>query len=83
MHENPRVVVHVQDGLDRVFIEGTGARQTEQARLAALRRSYASKYDYHPDWSDSSKQVVFEVTPRVAHAWRAPRMHRTLVNFLF
>ena len=27
--------------------------------------------------------VKLSVRPRIAHAWKAPRMHRTLVNFLF
>ena len=38
---------------------------------------------YKPDWSDEKHQIAFRVKPRIAHAWKAPRMHRTLVNFLF
>ena len=80
---NPLVVVHVQDGLDTVIVEGAAARETDAALLGTLKRSYSTKYDYRPDWSDPSKQAVFGVSPRIAHAWKAPRMHRTLVNFLF
>jgi len=80
---NPRVVVHVQDGLDTVIVEGTAARHTDSNDLAGLKRDYLRKYDYSPDWSDESKQVVFKVTPKVVHAWKAPHMHRSLVNFLF
>lgn len=83
LQANPRVVVHVQDGLDTVIVEGTAARHREARDLEALKRDYVRKYDYRPDWSDERKQVVFRVTPSIAHAWRAPRMHRTLVNFLF
>jgi general stress protein 26 len=80
---NPLIVVHVQDGLDTVIVEGTAARHADRNDLASLARDYVRKYDYSPDWSDESKQVVFKVTPKIAHAWKAPRMHRTLVNFLF
>jgi hypothetical protein len=80
---NPRIVVHVQDGLDTVIVEGTAAKHKALRDLDLLKRDYVRKYDYHPDWSDPSTQVVFRVTPNIAHAWRAPRMHRTLVNFLF
>ena len=41
------------------------------------------KYRYKPDWSDERHQIVFRVKPRIAHAWNAPRMHRSLVNFVF
>src|SRR6266705_3211152 len=41
------------------------------------------KYEYKPDWSDEQHQIVFKVKPRIAHAWNAPRMHRSLVNFIF
>jgi general stress protein 26 len=80
---NPRIVVHLQDGMDAVIVEGTAARLKEKGRLDALKSDFTRKYDYTPDWSDETSQIVFEARPRVAHAWRAPRMHRTYVNFLF
>ena len=80
---NPRVVVHVQDGMDTVIVEGRAARLRGSEHLESLRRDYMDKYDYGPDWSDETRQVVFQVRPDVAHAWRAPRMHRSLVNFVF
>ena len=83
LNQNPRIVVHVQDGLDTVIVEGTASRERDHKELRALQAAYVRKYDYKPDWSDELAQVVFRVIPRVAHAWRAPRMHRSLVNFLF
>jgi len=83
LRANPRIVVHVQDGLDTVIVEGTALRETDPAVLGALLKEYARKYDYTPDWSNESAQVVFRVRPRVAHAWRAPKMHSNLVNFVF
>jgi general stress protein 26 len=83
LKENPRVVAHLQDGLDTVIVEGTVSRERDLKELIALQNAYVRKYDYKPDWSDESAQVVFRVRPRVAHTWRAPRMHQSLVNFLF
>jgi len=83
LKENSRTVVHIQDGLDTVIIEGTTARLRDKAELGSLMKDYARKYDYKPDWSGERSQVVFKVSPKIAHAWRAPRMHRNLVNFLF
>ncbi|HKT22156.1 MAG TPA: pyridoxamine 5'-phosphate oxidase family protein [Nitrososphaerales archaeon] len=80
---NPRVVVHIQDGMDTVIVEGTARRLTKAGEMSQLRREYVKKYDYEPDWSDDAKQVVFEVSPKIAHAWHAPKMHRSLVNFIF
>ena len=80
---NPQIVVHVQDGLDTVIVEGTASRERGPSTLAALKADYAHKYDYTPDWSDESGQTVFKVAPRIAHAWKAPRMHQSLVNFVF
>jgi Pyridoxamine 5'-phosphate oxidase len=79
---NPQIVAHVQDGLDTVIIEGTAAVANRGDR-DALRTDFVRKYDYEPDWSDDGGQVVFMVTPEVVHAWRPPKMHRTLVNFVF
>jgi len=80
---NPSVVVHIQDGLDTVIVEGRAAPETDPVVLRSLLKEYDRKYDYRPDWSDSRAQVVFRVQPRVAHAWKAPRMHANLVNFVF
>ena len=80
---NPRLVAHIQDGMDTVIIEGTAARLTRKVDLRLLLEDFVKKYDYKPDWSAKSGQVVFEVMPETVHAWRAPRMHRTLVNFVF
>jgi hypothetical protein len=81
--ENPRAVVHVQDGMDTVMVEGTVSRERNPKLLRSLKGDYKRKYDYSPDWSDEAAQVVYVITPRMAHAWKAPKMHRTLVNFLF
>ena len=83
LKSNPAVVVHVQDGFDTVIVEGRATPETDPAILGALLKEYARKYDYRPDWSDSQAQVVFRVRPMVAHAWRAPKMHANLVNFVF
>ena len=83
LRENPRIVVHVGDGLDTVIVEGVASRERDPRVLRPLRADYVRKYDYRPDWADESAQVVYHVEPRLAHAWRAPRMHRSLVNFLF
>ncbi len=80
---NPLAVVHVQDGLDTVIAEGVVERIKGKAELSRLQKDYQRKYDYRPDWADESRQVVFRLKPRIIHAWRAPRMHRTLVNFVF
>jgi nitroimidazol reductase NimA-like FMN-containing flavoprotein (pyridoxamine 5'-phosphate oxidase superfamily) len=80
---NPLLAFHVQDGLDTVILEGKAARLRKKGELDKLKEDYQGKYDYTPDWSDENRQVVFEATPSVAHAWRAPRMHRSLVNFVF
>jgi len=83
LKENPRIVVHIQDGLDTVIVEGRAYRERDPRELKVLRANYLRKYDYEPDWGDEKAQVVFRVGPRRARAWRAPGMHRTLVNFLF
>jgi pyridoxine/pyridoxamine 5'-phosphate oxidase len=80
---NPRAVVHVQDGLDTVIVEGAVSRVKDHKILRTLAKEYKRKYDYVPDWSDEATQVVYSIKPQVAHAWRAPGMHKTLVNFLF
>ena len=80
---NSQIVFHAQDGMGVVIIEGSAERESNPRRLAALKADYIRKYNYTPDWSDEKKQIVFRVKPRIAHAWKAPRMHRTLVNFVF
>lgn len=81
--ENPRAVVHVQDGQDTVIVEGVCAAEKRRKVLSSLRSGYLRKYDYGPDWSGESSQTVFQVKPKIVHAWRVPRMHQSLVNFLF
>jgi nitroimidazol reductase NimA-like FMN-containing flavoprotein (pyridoxamine 5'-phosphate oxidase superfamily) len=83
LNENPRIVVHVQDGLDTVIVEGKATRERNPRELKALQEGYQRKYGYKPNWSNENAQAVFRVDPRSAHAWRAPGMHRTIVNFLF
>jgi len=80
---NPAVVVHIQNGVDTVIVEGKAAREADSKVLKALLKEYAHKYDYTPDWSNSRAQVVFRVRPSVVHAWRAPRMHTNMINFVF
>jgi general stress protein 26 len=81
--KNPRIVFHVQDGMDTVIVEGIAEREENMRALRVLKTDYVRKYDYKPDWSDTQHQIVFRVRPRIAHAWKAPRMHRSLVNFVF
>ena len=80
---NPSVVVHLQSGNDVVILEGKALVERSGPRLRALRGGYARKYDYTPDWSEGSGQVVYRVEPRVARAWKTPRMHRSIVSFVF
>src|SRR5438309_6558646 len=81
--KNPRIVFHVQDGMDTVIVEGSLEREKRPGRLRVLKTEYVQKYRYKPDWSDEQHQIVFRAKPRIAHAWKAPRMHRNLVNFIF
>jgi hypothetical protein len=81
--ENQSLFVHVQDGLDTVIVDGRGRREKANAVLNQLRKDYVRKYDYRPDWSNAKDQIVFRVEPRIVHAWKAPRMHRSLVKFVF
>ena len=83
LKENPRAVVHVQDGSDTVIVEGDAERVTDHSELSGLLKDYARKYDYRPDWSSKDAQAVFRVLPRIVHAWRTPKMHANLVNFNF
>ena len=80
---NPQIVFHTQDGSDTVIVRGTAKREKNPATLRSLKSMYTRKYDYTPNWSNPKNQIVFNVTPRIAHAWRAPRMHRNLANFIF
>ena len=80
---NPKIVFHLQDGMETVIVKGSAKREKDQRKLQMLRAEYLRKYDYKPDWSNDQNQIVFRVTPRIAHAWKAPRMHRSLVNFVF
>ena len=80
---NPRIVFHTQDGMDTVIVKGTARREKSRARLRSLKALYTRKYNYTPNWSNPKNQIVFKVTPKIAHAWRAPRMHKNLANFIF
>jgi len=51
--------------------------------LNKLRKDYFRKYQYTPDWSNEREQIVFMVEPKIIHAWKAPRNHRSLVKFIF
>ena len=83
LSSNPRLVVHVQDGMDTVILEGRAIKETSGKVLSQLRRQYTRKYRYTPDWSNELEQTVFRVEPKLVHAWKAPRMHRSLVKFVF
>jgi len=79
----PAVVVHIQDGLDAVMVEGTATPEANPEVLGELPKDYAREYDYRPDWSKGDAQVVFGVQPLVAHAWHSPKIHPNLVDFVF
>ena len=81
--DNQNLVVHVQDGNDTVILEGKAWKEKTSETLNGLRNDYTKKYQYTPDWSNERDQIVFRVEPRIAHAWKAPRMHRSLVKFIF
>ncbi len=80
---NQSLVVHVQDGNDTVILEGSARIEKRKETLNQLRKDYVRKYQYTPDWSNEEDQIVFRVEPRIVHAWKAPRMHRSLVKFIF
>ena len=80
---NQSLVVHVQDVNDTVILEGNARKEKRSEKLNKLRKDYTRKYQYTPDWSNERTQIVFRVEPRIAHAWKAPRMHRSLVKFIF
>lgn len=83
LKNNPRIVVHVQDGWDTVILEGSVSREVGRSKLASLKSDFVKKYRYAPDWSNPKTQRVFRVKPVMVHAWKAPRMHRSLVKFVF
>ena len=83
LSSNQSLVVHVQDGNDTVILEGTTRREKRTETLNQLRKDYFRKYQYTPDWSNEQEQIVFMVEPKIIHAWKAPRMHRSLVKFIF
>jgi nitroimidazol reductase NimA-like FMN-containing flavoprotein (pyridoxamine 5'-phosphate oxidase superfamily) len=83
LSRNQSLVVHVQDGMDTVIVEGSARREKTARVLNQLRKDYVRKYQYSPDWSNELDQIVFKVEPKIVHAWKAPRMHRSLVNFVF
>jgi hypothetical protein len=67
---------------DTVILEGSARIEKNPGKLKQLRKDYVNKYQYTPDWSNDKDQIVFRVEPRIAHAWKAPRMHRSLVKFI-
>ena len=69
--------------MDTVIVEGTVEREKGLRMLKLLNAEYVRKYAYKPDWSNEKHQIVFRVRPKIADAWKAPRMHRSLVNFIF
>ena len=79
---NPSIVVHTQDGYDTVIVEGTASRETRPKLKENLKKGYAAKYDYTPDWSRPGV-LVYRVKPRVVHAWKSPHMHQSIVRFVF
>jgi hypothetical protein len=81
--KNQNLVVHVQGGNDTVILEGSAREEKRADRLNQLKKDYARKYQYTPDWSNELNQIVFRVEPRIVHAWKVPRMHRSLVKFIF
>ncbi len=83
LSNNQRLVVHVQDGMDTVILEGSAQRENTGERLSQLKKDYVRKYQYTPDWSNEAEQIVFRVEPKIVHAWKVPRMHRSLVKFIF
>lgn len=83
LSNNESLVVHVQDGNDTVILEGKARREKRSRTLNLLKNDYTKKYQYTPDWSNEREQIVFRAEPRIAHAWKAPRMHRSLVKFIF
>jgi hypothetical protein len=66
-----------------VILEGTTRREKRTETLNQLRKDYLRKYQYTSDWSNEQEQIVFMVEPKIIHAWKAPRMHRSLVKFIF
>jgi len=65
------------------IVEGTAEREKNTGKLRVLKTEHVRKYRYKPDWSNEQYQIVSIVKPRIAHGWKAPRMHRNLVNFIF
>lgn len=80
---NQSLFVHVQDGNDTVILEGKAQKEKRSEKLNRLKNDYTRKYQHTPDWSNERDQIVFRVEPRIGHAWKAPRMHRSLVKFIF
>jgi len=83
LSSNQSLVVHVQDGNDTVILEGTTRREKRTETLNQLRKDYFRKYQYTPDCSNKREQIFFMVEPKIIHAWKAPRNHRSLVKFIF
>lgn len=69
--------------MDTVIVRGVARQEKNKEKLRSLRSMYTRKYNYTPNWSNPKNQIVYNVTPKIAHAWRAPRMHKNLANFIF
>ena len=80
---NGSLVFHLQDGMDTVIVQASTRRETNSRVLNELKKDYVKKYRYKPDWSNERNQIVFRAHPKVVHAWKAPKMHRSVVKFLF
>ena len=81
--DNPRLIVHLQDGNDTLILEGKARREKRAETLNQLRREHWRKYQYTSDWSNEEEEIVFRVEPRIVNAWKAPRMHGNYVKFIF
>ncbi len=83
LSQNNRIIVHLQDGNDTAIVKGWATRIREKALLRKLVKAYVLKYDYKPNWSRAESDVVFKVSPKVVYAWKTPRIHTTMVKFVF
>jgi hypothetical protein len=66
-----------------VILEGSVRREKRTETLNQSRKDYSSEYHHTPGLVERGGiQIVFRVEPRIVHAWKAPRMHRSLVKFI-
>ncbi len=64
LSNNQRLVVHVQDGMDTVILEGSAQREKRAERLSLLRKDYVRKYRYTPVWSNEASRSFSELSQR-------------------